>query len=161
MKRKIVALIFACAFCAMFTLGFESGKTAFTKRFQTDLLKDPQPLAESVVTLPFATGVKISGLQGKWANVSDGTNSGWIYIGNLAEEKPSEDYGIAGLQTGASATTVSVAARPLDNVTSQYAEQEGLGAAAADVKWLESQSDKIGKNAVAGFLNKNKKGEFQ
>jgi hypothetical protein len=159
MKRKVIPFLFACAFCA--TLGFESGETAFTKRFQTDLLKDPQPLAESVATLPFATGVKISELQGKWANVSDGTNTGWIYLGNLAEEKPSEDNGIAGLQTSASATTASVAARPLDNVTSQYADQEGLGAAAADVKWLESQSDKISKNVVVGFLKKNKKGEFQ
>jgi hypothetical protein len=161
MKRKVIPFLFACVLCAMLSLGFESGETAFTKRYQTDLLKDPQPLAESVATLPFATGVKISDLQGKWANVSDGTNSGWIYVGNLAEEKPVEDNSIAGLQTSASATTASVAARPLDNVTSQYADQEGLGAAEADVKWLESQSDKIGKDTVVGFLKKNKKGEFQ
>src|SRR5471032_935488 len=102
MMRKVIPLFFACAFCAMLTLGFESGKTAFTKRFQTDLLEDPQPLAQTVATLPFATGVKITDLQGKWANVSAGTNTGWIYLGNLAEEKPSEDTGIAGLQTGAS-----------------------------------------------------------
>ncbi|HEX3889935.1 MAG TPA: hypothetical protein VHX90_03700 [Verrucomicrobiae bacterium] len=161
MRTKIFPLLFACALCAALTLGFESGKTAFTKRYQTGLLKDPQPLAESIATLPFATGVKISDLQGKWANVSAGTNTGWIYLGNLAEEKPSEDHGIAGLQTSASATTASVAARPLDNVTSQYADQEGLGAAEADVKWLESQSDKIGKETVVGFLKTNKKGEFQ
>jgi hypothetical protein len=161
MKPKILPLVCACALCATLTLGFESGKTAFTKRYQTDLLQDPQPLAQSVATLPFTTGVKISDLQGKWANVSAGTNTGWIYLGNLAEEKPSEDNGIEGLQTSASATTASVAARPLDNVTSQYADQEGLGAAKADVKWLETQSDKIGKNAVVGFLKKNMKGEFQ
>jgi hypothetical protein len=161
MKRKVFPFLIACALCATLTLGFESGKVAFTKHYQTDLLMDPQPLAEAVATIPFATEVQISQLQGKWANVTAGTNAGWIYLGNLAEEKPSEDSGIAGLQTSASATTASVAARPLDNVTSQYANQEGLGAAAADVRWLESESDRIGTNAVMGFLKRNRKGEFQ
>lgn len=161
MRTKNFPLLFACAFSAALTLGFEPGKTAFTKRYETALLKDPQPLAESVATLPFATGVNISELQGKWANVSAGTNSGWIYLGNLAEEKPVEDHSIAALQTVASPTTAAAAARPLDNVTAQFAQQEGLGQATNDLQWLDAQSDKIDDKAVTEFLKAKKKGEFQ
>jgi hypothetical protein len=162
MKTKVIPLFLVCAFCAFLTVGFDVGKTAFTKRYETGLLKDPQPLAESVATLPFAAGVKILQLQGKWAQVSsDSGDQGWIYLGNLSEEKPAQDHSIQGLQTSASATTASVAARPLDNVTSQYDEQEGLGQAAADVKWLEKQSDAISNSVVVEYLKTNKKGEYQ
>jgi hypothetical protein len=162
MKIKVIPLFLVCAFCAILTVGFEEGKTAFTKRYETGLLKDPQPLAESVATLPFAAGVKILQLQGKWAQVSaDNGGEGWIYLGNLSEEKPAQDHSIQGLQTSASATTASVAARPLDNVTSQYDEQEGLGQAADDVKWLENQSDAISNSVVVDYLKTNKKGEYQ
>jgi hypothetical protein len=161
MKRKFTALFFAGLLCATLGGGFDAGNTVFTKRYETDLLTDPQPLAGTVATLPFAAGVKIISLQGKWANVTATNGTGWIYLGNLADEKPAEDHSINGLQTSASATTASVAARPLDNVTAQYVQQEGLGQAAADVRWLERQSDVIGKAAVTRYLKAGGKGEYQ
>ena len=148
MKRKITSLFFAGLLCATLGGGFDAGNTVFTKRYETDLLTNPQPLAGTVATLPFAASVTIVSLQGKWANVSTTNGMGWVYLGNLADEKPAEDNSIQGLQTSASATTASVAARPLDNVTAQYVQQEGLGQAAADMRWLERQSSAIGKAAV-------------
>lgn len=154
-------MLIAGLLCATLGGGFEAGKTVFTKRYSTDLLSDPQPLAGTVATLPFAASVKIISLQGKWANVSATNGTGWIYLGNLSDEKPAEDHSINGLQTSASATTASVAARPLDNVTTQYVRQEGLDQAAADMRWLEHQSDNIGNAAVASYLKANKKGPYQ
>lgn len=161
MKPRIIPVLFACAICAALSVGFEAGKTAFTTHYQTALLEEPQPLAAPVTNLPFATSVNITTLQGHWAQVSSANGNGWIYVGNLAEEKPVENNSTVGLQTSASATTASVAARPLDNVTTQYAEQEGLGKAADDVKWLESQSDAISNSVVIDYLKTNKKGEYQ
>jgi len=161
MKRKFTALLFAGLLCATLGGGFEAGNTVFTKRYETDLLAGPQPLAGTVATLPIATGVKIISLQGKWANVSATNGTGWIYLGNLSGEKPAEDHSINGLQTSASATTASVAARPLDNVTAQYVRQEGLGQAADDLKWLQGQSDAIGKATVVSYLKDGRKGEYQ
>jgi hypothetical protein len=161
MKTKMIAFLFACVICATLCGGFEAGKTVYTTHYETALLEEPQPLAKSVATLPFAASVNITSLQGHWAQVTSTNGSGWIYLGNLAEEKPFENNSIQGLQTSASATTASVAARPLDNVTSQYDEQVGLGRAADDVKWLESQSDAISNSVVIDYLQDNKKGEYQ
>lgn len=160
MKRKI-PILFACALGALLAVGFDTDKTAFTKHYQTTLLKDPQPLADTVATLPFATGVKITAIQGKWANVSANGNAGWIYLGNLSEDKPAEDNSIKFLRTSASDTTASVAARPLSETAQEYAQQEGLGQAEADVKWMEQQSDAITDANVVEYMKANKKGEFQ
>ncbi len=160
MKTKILPLL-ACGLCATLVVAFESGKTAFTKHYETTLLEEPQPDAKAVATLPFAASVNVTTLQGRWAQASCDSGSGWIYLGNLAEEKPEADYGIQGLSTGASATTASVAARPLDDVSKDYANQKGEKEAAADVEWLEKQSDPINGAKVVAYLKANKKGEYQ
>jgi len=159
MKRTIPVLL-ACAM-ALLVVGFEAGKPAFTKRYETAVLKEPQPLAAAVATLPFAASVKITALQGKWASVATTNGPGWVYLGNLAEEKPADDHSIKGLRAAAGDTTASVAARPLDNVTKEYASQKGLNAAADDVQWLEKESAKVDDKVVAEFLKANKKGEYQ
>jgi hypothetical protein len=160
MKTKILPLL-ACGLCATLVVAFEAGKPAFTKHYETTLLEQPQPDAKAIATLPFAASVNVSTLQDRWAQVSCDSGSGWIYLGNLAEEKPQADYGIQGLSTGASATTASVAARPLDNEARNYADQKGLKEAAADVEWLEKHADKINSKVVVEYLKANKKGEYQ
>lgn len=160
MKPKI-PILFACTLGALIAVGFAAGKTAFTKKYQTVLLKDPQPLADTVATLAFATSVKITALQGNWADVSAGTNKGWIYFGNLSEEKPEEDNSIKFLRTSASATTASVAARPLSETAKQYAAQENLDQAKTDVEWMEKESDAITDAKVVEYMKANKKGEYQ
>jgi hypothetical protein len=161
MKPRAIPLLVAGLLGAALVVGFEAGKTAYTKRYTTAVLKDPQPTADSIATLPFATKIKVGVLQGKWAAVTTTNGPGWVYIGNLSEEKPFEDTSIKGLRAGAGETTASVAARPLDEVTKDYANQKGLNASADDVLWLEAQSDKIDDKAVTEYLKANRKGEFQ
>ena len=161
MKTKILPLAVACFFCATFVFAFEKNKTAYTKRFETALLEEPKPLAKSVATLPVGSEVKIVELDTRWAKVSSGKDSGWIYLGNLAEEKPAKDHSIEGLPTTASETTASIAARPLDRVAKEYANGKGLGEAAADITWLEGQTDSITIPAIIEYLKAQKKGEFQ
>jgi hypothetical protein len=167
MKTKTILVLLAVAGCATLAVAFEIGKgKAFTKRYETKLLKKPDPLAESAAFLHFSTKVDIIQFQGKWAQVSaatsNGPSEGWIYLGNLAEKKPAQDQSIAALQTDASGTTSSVAARPLDGVTRGYVEQEaGLAQAADDLKWLEEQSAAISNPVITDYLKANKKGEYQ
>src|SRR5271155_1528653 len=116
MKIKASSLAIGGCLGAILLTAFDAGKTAYTKNYETDLLTDPQPLAASVATLPLGSSVKIIELQAHWAEVSSGQTNGWVYLGNLAEDKPAEDHSIQGLQVGASQTTASIAARPLDNV---------------------------------------------
>jgi len=160
MKRTIPILLL-CPLGVLLLAGFEAGKPAFTKKFETAVLKDPRPMAESIATLPYAAPVKITGLQGKWANVSTANGPGWIYLGNLSEEKPAADHSVDWLRAGANETTASVAARPLDNVTKEYASQNGMTSAADDLQWLQTESDKIDKKTVQDYLKTNKKGEYQ
>jgi hypothetical protein len=42
-----------------------------------------------------------------------------------------------------------------------YAQRKGLGQAAEDIKWLEAQSDAITADDVQGFLEQQRKGEYQ
>src|SRR5471032_2787625 len=124
MKTKTLPFVVAGCLCATLGAAFEAGKTAFTKHYETALLAEPQPLAKSVATLPFAASVNITALQGHWAQVSNDNAGGWIYLGNLAEEKPEKDNGIRGLSVGASATTVAAASRPLVEDAKDYAKQK-------------------------------------
>jgi len=50
---------------ATLVVGFEAGKSAYTKRYETVVLKEPQPMADTIATLAFSTKVKIASLQGK------------------------------------------------------------------------------------------------
>ena len=154
-------ILFACLLGALLLTGFEAGKPAFTKRYETAVLKDPQPMAESIATLPYAVEVKITALQGKWANIATTNGAGWVYLGNLAEEKPAADHSVDWLRASANETTASVAARPLDNVTKEFASQKGMNAAAADLQWLQAQSDRVDKKTVADYLKTSRKGEYQ
>ena len=161
MKPRSIPLIVAGLLGAALVVGFEAGKPAYTKRYETAVLKEPQAMADTIATLPFSTKVKIESLQGKWASVTTTNGAGWIYQGNLSEDKPFEDTSIKGLHAAAGDTTASVAARPLDEVTKDYANQKGLNAAANDILWLEATTDKIDDKAVTQYLKDGKKGEYQ
>src|SRR5207248_584983 len=110
--KRIIPIFLGCLLGALLVSGFEAGKPAFTKRYETAVLKDQQPAADTIATLPYAAAVKISALQGKWANVSTTNGAGWIYLGNLSDQKPAQDHSVDLLRAGADETTASVAARP-------------------------------------------------
>ena len=164
MKKRIHAfvatLVAALAPSSLFA-AFAAGGAAYTKRPETILLKEPKPLAETTAKLPYAQTLKIEEVRGPWLRVSDGKNTGWVFSGNLAEEKPSEVRGLDGLPVAAAETTATAAARPLVPAAEEYASRHGLGKPSEDLKWLTEQQAKITPADVTAFLQEKKKGEYQ
>ncbi len=156
----IVALTGAAAPVALLAAYAVNG-TAFTKRPETALLAQPDPLAESAARLPYAQTLTIQEVKGQWLRVTDGKVSGWIFAGNLAEEKPSEVRGLDGLPLAASETTATTAARPLIPAAEDYSTRRGLTKAADDLVWLKQQEATITAAEIKTFLQEQKKGEFK
>lgn len=164
MKTRSLALIAALssvAAPAVLLAAFVVNGTAFTKRPETALLAQPEPLAASAARLGYAQTLTIQEVKGQWLRVSDGKVSGWVFAGNLAEEKPSEVRGLDGLPLAASETTATTAARPLIPAAEEYSARRGLTKAADDLVWLKQQEAAITSAEVKAFLQEQKKGEFK
>ena len=141
---------------------YTPGGTAYTKRLQTSLLAEPAPLASVVARLQYARKLKVEEVRGAWVRVSDGGNTGWVFAGNLAEEKPAENSdALNHMGVSASATSASAAARPLAPAAADYADRRGLAQARHDVEWMEHTCDAIPAAAVDAYKQAQKKGEFQ
>lgn len=164
MKTRSFALVAALsgvATPAMLLAAFAVKGTAYTKRPETALLAQPEPLAASAARLPYAQILTIQEVKGRWLRVTDGKVSGWVFAGNLAEEKPSEVRGLDGLPLAASETTATTAARPLIPAAEEYSTRRGLTKAADDLMWLKQQEAAITAAEVKAFLQEQKKGEFK
>ena len=160
MKNKTCAgLATLLATAVALPAAFAPGGTAYTKRVETALLTEPKMLAAPVTRLNYAKKLKVEEVSGAWVRVSDGPQAGWIFGGNLAEEKPSETRGLDGLPVAASET--AAAARPLVPAAEEYSQRRGLGRAAEDLAWLAQQEAALAPAAVQEFLRTGKKGEFQ
>ena len=138
-----------------------AGGTAYTKHLKTTLLAEPSPLAAPAGELAFARKLAITEVRGKWVRVSDGPAAGWVFVGNLTEEKPSETKGLDGLPVAASQTTATAAARPLTPAANDYADRRNLVDARRDLDWLNAQCHAVHDEAVKEFLQQGRKGEFQ
>lgn len=152
----IAALVAAPAFAA-----FTPGGAAYTKRIETALLAEPSPLASIVARLGHARKLNVEEVRGLWLRVSDGAITGWVFAGNLSEQKPVETKGLDGLPVAASETSATAAARPLAPAAVDYAGRRGLGQARRDVEWLEHTCDAIPAADVQAYKQAQKKGEFQ
>lgn len=162
MKTKTCAgLATLLATAVALPAAFAPGGTAYTKRVETALLTEPKMLAAPVTRLTYAKKLKVEEVSGAWVRVSTGPQAGWIFGGNLAEEKPSETRGLDGLPIAASATSASAAARPLVPAAEEYSERHALGHAAEDLAWLTQQDATLTPAAVQEFMQAQKKGEFQ
>jgi hypothetical protein len=162
MKQHALLWLGASALlCASALLAYEVGDTAYTKKLETTLLDEPRPLAHSVAKIGFAAELDIERVNGAWLLVSSGDNRGWVFAGNVAEKKPSADHKTDFLPSSASATTTSIAARPLDDVAKNYGDQKGLSEAKADVEWVEQQSAQVNDVAVTEYLQAKKLGEYK
>lgn len=162
MKPKYWSWIMAwCALATALLAAFAPGGTAYTKRVETALLSEPQMLATPVARLAYAKALKVEAVKGAWVRVSEGKNSGWVFGGNLAEEKPSEVRGLDGLPFAASETSAAAAARPLMPASEEYSTRHSLGKAAEDLTWLAQQKAASPPAAVQAFLQEQKKGEFK
>jgi hypothetical protein len=141
---------------------FKAGGEAYTKRPETALLAEPKPLAATTTRVRYARPLKIEEVRGLWLRVSDGQGAaGWVFSGNLAEEKPDEVRGLDGLPVAASETTATAAARPLAPAAVDYGKRRGLSSASEDVKWLDRTADAITSGQIETFLQEQKKGEFK
>lgn len=149
------------ATAAALSAAFSAGGTAYTKRFETALLSEPKLLATPVTKLAYARKLKIEEVRGSWLRVRDGRSTGWVFAGNLAEQKPSETRGLDGLPIAAAETSASTAARPLTPTSERYSERHGLVDAADDLTWLQQQHATITDEDVQTFLREQQKGEHQ
>ena len=164
MKTRSLARIASTTWIAapaVLFAAFAVGGTAFTKRPETTLLAEPQPFADASARIGYAQHLKIQEVRGRWLRVSDGKSSGWVFDGNLAEEKPSEVRGLDGLPVEASETTATTAARPLIPAAEDYSTRRGLTNAADDLKWMNQQQAGVTPVDVKTFLQEQKKGEFK
>ena len=158
---RIMLLLLGAAAPFMAWAAYTKGGPAYTKRIETALLAEPSSLAAVVTKISFAKQLKVEELKGSWVKVSDGTKSGWVFAGNLAEEKPDETKGLDGLPIAASKTTASAAARPLAPAVADYGARKGDGSATEDLKWMEQTSDAVSVEKDDAYLKEKKKGEFQ
>lgn len=136
------------------------GGSGYTKKASVEVLSSAERSAKVVTTLPISTKVKIVGQSGRWLQVESSAAKGWIYSGNLSEDKPAtERQGSFGLVSAQEATT-SIAARPLNEQARAYAQRQGKGDAASDIIWMERQADSVTSAQVTAYLKSAKKGEF-
>ncbi len=160
--RLPLFVVTAALLAATAQAAYAPGAAAYTKRIQTSLLAEPAPLATVVAKLQYARKLKVEEVRGAWVRVSDGGKTGWVFAGNLAQEKPAET-GDALNQWGvpASDTSASAAARPLVPGAIEYADRRGLGQARSDLEWLVKTSAAIPYTDVKAYKQAQKKGEFQ
>jgi hypothetical protein len=162
MKPKTCAwLVTGLATATLSPAAFAPGGAAYTKRAEPALLSEPQMLATPVARIPYARQLKVDAVKGAWLKVSEGEKAGWVFGGNLAEEKPSEKEGVDGLSFAPSETSAAAAARPLMPAAEEYSARHNLAKPADDMKWLTEQKSKVDAAAVQEFLKEQKKGEFQ
>lgn len=158
-RRWLVAGIVCLA--AVGLAAFEKGGKAFSKRNETPLLSEPKPLASAAGKAAFAEELKIDEVKGPWLHVKGAKAAGWVFQGNVADEKPTSAPGAGLTSLSASDTDTAAAARPLTAVGADYVARHGATSAQADLEWLESESAKVKAADVDTYLRENKKGEYQ
>ena len=136
------------------------GGTGYTKKASTELLASAGRSGKVVATLPISTKVKIVGQSDRWLQVESSAGKGWIYSGNLSEDKPAVERQGSFAAVSAQETTASIATRPLTEQARAYAQRQGKGDAASDVIWMERQADSVTSAQVTAYLKSGRKGEF-
>jgi uncharacterized protein YgiM (DUF1202 family) len=137
------------------------GGTAYTKKYETNLLAEPAPLAAVTGKVSLGRALKVSEARGAWYKVADGATVGWVFGGNLTDTKPDQSKGLDGLGLQASQTSATAAARPLTPAANEYSDAHNLGHARDDLNWLLDQCKLINPAQVDAFLKEQKKGEYQ
>ncbi|HEX4138901.1 MAG TPA: hypothetical protein VHY09_01025 [Candidatus Methylacidiphilales bacterium] len=160
-KGKILLAVALAAGISVVALAadIEAGHSAYVIRDGQPLLADKDPDAAVVTKLKSHHEYTVLEVSGKWAQLKAGSSTGWIYMGNLSREEP-PDVNTSSFSTEASATTLSAAARGLDNDAKGYADRKGEAASAADVVWMEQQNDAVSADGVRDYLKAHKLGEY-
>lgn len=159
--KLLLLFVIAALLAAPAHAGFAPGGSAYTKRLETALLAEPSPLAQALARIGYAHKLKVQEVRGAWLRVSEGRTAGWVFAGNLAEQKPADNKGLDGLPIAASETSATAAARPLAPAAAEFADRQGLAKARSDVEWMEHACDAVTSDQVKAFRQAQKKGEFQ
>jgi len=139
----------------------EKGGTVYSKRNETSLRAEPSALAAPAGKAAFAESLKIEEIRGSWLRVKATKAAGWVFTGNVAEEKPTLAPP-AGLTTvSASETDTVAAARPLAPAAEGFADRHDADQARADVEWIDAESARVKGEDVDGYLRDNQKGEYK
>jgi len=158
----LMGLIAFFTFLGSFAIAdFKVNEKVWSKHLTTNLLTEPRPLAAVQTTVSFAEKLTIREVQGSWLRVKTKSAEGWIFQGNVAEQKP-EIAPAAGLtQIDASATNTVAAARPLTPAANDYAARRGQQSSQADIDWIDQQASLLTADAVIAWMSANQKGEYQ
>ncbi len=161
LRRTFTLAVLLCSAATATLAAWNIGGTAYSKRNETLLLAEPKPLAAALGRAGFAEPLKVVEVRGTWLNVQGKSATGWVFSGNVADEKPTLAPP-AGLTTvEASSTATSAAARPLGPVASGYAERHGARSPAADLDWLEGQVAEVPPIVVTTYMRTHQKGDYQ
>ncbi len=159
LRRIIVPVLVGLAALAG-VAALKKGDTVFSKRNETPLLAEPRPLAPAAAKVGFATALEIEEARGNWLRVKTGKDAGWIFLGNISEEKPKHAPPAGLTSVAASGTTTAAAARPLAPAAEGFATRHNAGNAKDDVQWLDSAAAGVSEDDVVAYLSENKKGEY-
>ena len=140
---------------------FKKGQKVWTKHHETPLLAEPKPLAAVVARVGFAEKLSVRKSQGMWLRVKSGEGKGWVFQGNVADEKPSLAPAAGWTTFDASQTDTVAAARPLEPAAKDYAQRHDAGKAEADIDWLDAQAALITEQELMVFMSDRQLGEYQ
>ncbi|MCJ7815424.1 MAG: hypothetical protein MUP31_05150 [Xanthomonadales bacterium] len=140
---------------------FKKGQKVWSKNYETPLLAEPRPLATVVARVGFAEKLSVRESQGSWLRVKSGEGEGWVFQGNIADEKPSLAPGAGWTTVEASQTDTVAAARPLEPAAKGYAQRHGAGDAEADIDWLDVQAAVITHQDIIVYMSAGQLGEYQ
>ena len=159
--RKVLLLLGLLAAASLVTAAadLEAGHSAYAIRDGQPLLADKDPDASAVTKLKSHHEYTVLQISGKWVQLKAGSATGWVYVGNLSRDEPPE-VNTSGMSTDASPTTLSAAARGIDDDAKGYADRKGEAESANDVVWMEQENDAIGKDEVRAYLKEHKLGEY-
>jgi hypothetical protein len=160
--RRVTILVLAClAALPAHSAEFKKGQKVWSKNYETPLRAEPGPLSTVVATVDFAEKLSVRELQGTWIRVKSGEGEGWVFQGNVADEKPALAPGAGWTMIDASQTDTVAAARPLEPAAKGYAERHGAGDAEADIDWLDAQAAMITGQDIVVTMSAEKLGEYQ
>ena len=160
--RWVALLVLACLFALPANAAdFKKGQKVWSKHYETPLLAEPKPLATVVARIGFAEKLSVRETQGMWLRVKSKEGKGWVFQGNVADEKPSLAPAAGWTTIDASQTDTVAAARPLEPAAKDYAQRHDAEEAEADIDWLDAQAALITQQEIVAFMSAGQLGEYQ
>jgi len=159
MRKFLLLAVLLTAVSLAAAAELEAGHSAYVIHDGQPLLADKDPDAAAVAKLKTHHEYTVVQISGRWVELKAGSATGWVYEGNLSREEP-PDVNNSAFSTQASPTTLSAAARGIDDDAKGYADRKGEAESANDVVWMEQENDAISKDDVRAYLKEHKLGEY-